>query len=66
VWVDGEDFTGPWSDQVGAILPRVAGLLVRPDGHIAAQFFPETLTDEALGAAIDAVYGRSPEKGEPA
>ena len=66
VWVDGEDFTGPWSDQVGAILPGVAGLLVRPDGHIAAQFFPETLTNEGLGAALAAVYGRSQKSGEHA
>ena len=54
---DGVDFTGALSARLAAVDPALAGLLVRPDGHIAATFREETLTLSAVEEALTQVFG---------
>ena len=54
---EGVDFTGALSARLAAVDPALAGLLVRPDGHIAAIFREETLTLSAVEEALTQVFG---------
>lgn len=54
---EGVDFTGSLSERLAAVDPALAGLLVRPDGHIAATFREEMLTLSAVEEALTQVFG---------
>ena len=53
---EGVDFTGSFSARLAAVDPALAGLLVRPDGHIAASFHEEALTPSAVEEALAQVF----------
>ncbi|MEE3119732.1 MAG: hypothetical protein VX296_01985, partial [Pseudomonadota bacterium] len=51
---DGVDFSTEkdWSARLRAHDGNIAALLVRPDGHIAAQFSADTINAGAVGSAL--------------
>ena len=50
---DGTDFIGDWSAGLAEYDANLAALLVRPDGHIAAHFHAEGLSQDNVARALE-------------